>query len=95
MEPGLSSARSSRDAVVLTDSAVRIVAQSAEIAGFGLLFEIFVRTGHRCAVFLRKNLCMQGLVFETGARHKKVQISLKTTLTKRQLNHCLNSGATH
>jgi hypothetical protein len=95
MEPGLSSARSSRDAVVLTDSATRIVAHSAEIAGFGPLLEIFVRTGHRDAGFLRKNLGIQGAVFETCTRHKKVQISLKTTLTKRQLNHCLNSGATH
>jgi hypothetical protein len=34
MEPGLSSARSSRDAIVLTDSAVRIVAHGSDTRFF-------------------------------------------------------------
>lgn len=34
MEPGLSSARSGRDAIVLTDSAVRIVAQGGRVRFF-------------------------------------------------------------
>jgi len=95
MEPGLSSARSSRDAVVLTDSAVRIVAHSTEITGFDPQFVIFARNGCGAAGFSGKNKDIHGSVFKTDAHHIKVQISLKTTLTKRQLNHCLNSGATH
>jgi len=54
MEPGLSSARSSRDAVVLTDSAVRIVSQDPWITVFWGFKSSGLLTAQEISIFLRK-----------------------------------------
>ena len=61
MEPGLSSARSSRDAVVLINSAVRIVAHSAEIAILAPYLKFSCALAIGLSNFCEKNYEFMGL----------------------------------
>jgi len=54
MEPGLSSARSSRDAVVLTDSAMRIVSQHPWIKDSCGFEPSGLQVANEISIFLRK-----------------------------------------